>query len=190
MRSSISIYKDQLEAQQRSVRRELALASRQATLQRTANARLKTQQQAALAAASVRAETNTLLQRNVRDGMTDIQPASEAAQLELAGRCAQQMEHIFPDPQARNWFNLFKMVDTNQTGRICFYELDQMVRAPRERLPPRAHFSPPSSFLLSRARALTIVVGLGLRCVLFSRSPSASSAITSSSRSGARSMAT
>eukprot|EP00966_Prymnesium_polylepis_P044553 1032872-Prymnesium_polylepis.1 len=60
--------------------------------------------------------------------MVNVQPASEQELIGLAERCMQRMEHLFPDPQARNWFNLFKIVDSNHTGRVCFFELSSMVR--------------------------------------------------------------
>jgi len=78
--------------------------------------------------ADVRYETDKLLQRHVRDSMVGISPASDEAVKDLADRCNAKMEGLFPDPQARNWFNLFKLVDSNNTGQICFYEMHKMVR--------------------------------------------------------------
>lgn len=81
-----------------------------------------------MAGAYVRNMSNELLQRNVTSSMVNVPPASEAELVELARRCSARMEHLFPDPQARSWFNLFKIVDSNKSGRICFFEFAKMLR--------------------------------------------------------------
>ena len=60
----------------------------------------------------------TPTQRDVANSMAGVSPASDEMVREPADKCTTRMDEIFADPQSRNWFNLFKVVDTNNTGQV------------------------------------------------------------------------
>ena len=58
----------------------------------------------------------------------DLAPAPPELLDSLAAKLHATLPFLFPDPAAQQWFQMFKHMDDNGSGRISFSELTGMIR--------------------------------------------------------------
>ena len=77
--------------------------------------------------ASMRKDMDVMVGRDLNAKFKAIEPAGADDVLALSELLNQKMA-IFPDPNAREWFKLFKHMDDDGSGRISYKELAGMIR--------------------------------------------------------------
>ena len=60
-----------------------------------------------------------------------VQSADEDEELSLS-RLLNEKLSIFPDPNARSWYKLFRHIDDDGSGRVSYAELVDLLRSSRE----------------------------------------------------------
>jgi len=82
----------------------------------------------AASAAKVRKELEERSGKSLSSMLSETQPADPEAVTKLASLLHSKLANLFPDPTARQWFNMFRHIDDNGSGKISFYELEGMIR--------------------------------------------------------------
>ena len=78
-------------------------------------------------AKATKQELDELVGRDVTKALALEPPASAEVVQQLSEQLNAKMA-MFPDPQTRSWFKLFKHMDDDGSGRISYAELEDMVR--------------------------------------------------------------
>lgn len=78
-------------------------------------------------AATVRAERDERLHKHLMKG-SEPRVATVEEQNHVAMMLNDRMKVLFLDPQARSWYKLFCHMDDDLSGKVNFYELEDMVR--------------------------------------------------------------
>jgi Ca2+-binding EF-hand superfamily protein len=89
----------------------------------------RVRQKAARMAAAVRDERVANKTRHLLKGEGGSpRAASEAELQQIAEMLNRRMVEVFMDPQARSWYKLFCHMDDDGSGKVDFYELEDMIR--------------------------------------------------------------
>mmetsp|Transcript_41625 Transcript_41625/g.77552 ORF Transcript_41625/g.77552 Transcript_41625/m.77552 type:complete len:455 (-) Transcript_41625:35-1399(-) len=104
-----------------SGRRGVSVGSRAAE-----RVRQKSQRLAAVVHQERAERLSTHLLKGESGGSPRIATEDECTQMSLT--LNQRMIEVFPDPQARSWYKLFNHMDDDCSGKISFYEWEDMVR--------------------------------------------------------------
>lgn len=79
-------------------------------------------------AEEVKADLHKRVGRDISVMLSQVDPAGEDQVIDMSARLNQQMDHLFRDPQSREWFRLFAHMDDDKSGRIAYKEFVGMVR--------------------------------------------------------------
>jgi len=117
----------------RAVHHEAVVRRRLAKLQRAVSkhtmqlSKTETVQRNRAVVNAVKEDLDKRSGRDIRRRLAEVVPASEAELLELSALFNETLA-MFPDPNAREWFRLFKHLDDDGTGRISYVEFAGMIR--------------------------------------------------------------
>ena len=78
-------------------------------------------------AKAVRVQMDELVGRDITRMLAQVQASSVEEVQAMAERLNAKLE-MFPDPQARSWYKMFKHIDEDASGRISYHEFMLMVR--------------------------------------------------------------
>jgi len=89
----------------------------------------------------VRSAKDKLFHRDIKDELARETRASSKEVASLSGLLNRKLVELVEDPALRSWFKLFRHMDDNGSGKICYPELADMVRTelllPPEQLPEK-----------------------------------------------------
>ena len=89
-----------------------------------------------------------LVGRDLSSMLQAVEPADEDEELSLS-RLLNEKLSIFPDPNARSWYKLFRHIDDDGSGRVSYAELVDLLRNELNAV-SYTHLPSPRDGLLSR----------------------------------------